>query len=39
MEMFFELLDEFRATDHQSQDDAEPDRHAPTEAQQPHASD
>jgi hypothetical protein len=38
MEMFFELLDEFRATDHQSQDDAQPDGHSPTETQQLHTS-
>ncbi|WP_406168519.1 hypothetical protein OIE52_25270 [Streptomyces canus] len=39
MEMFFELLDEFRAADHQGQHGAKPGGHPPTETQQPHASD
>lgn len=39
MEMFFELLDEFRAADHQNQDSAKPDRHSPETTQQPRDSD
>ncbi|WP_326666980.1 hypothetical protein [Streptomyces canus] len=39
MEMFFELLDEFRAADHQGQDGAKPDGHPPAETQQAHVSD
>ncbi|MDQ0762720.1 hypothetical protein [Streptomyces canus] len=39
MQMFFELLDEFRATGHQDQVDAKSDRHSPAEAQQARAPD
>jgi len=38
MQVFFELLDEFRASDHQPHNEAAPSSHTPTETQQPHAA-
>ena len=39
MEMFFELLDEFRAPDRSLQDEPEPGSSTPAETQQPHTTD